>query len=95
MQPNNVQFRLYVAGQGPNSRLAIANLATLCDEHLQGRHEVEVVDVFEHPDRALQDGILLTPQLVILSATPVQSIIGNLSHTQVLLRALHLPSEAL
>ena len=95
MTANSYRFRLYVAGQGPNSRLAIANLTALCDAYLPGRHQVEIVDVFEHPDRALEDGVLLTPQLVILSASPVQMIIGNLSHTEVLLQALQLPREAL
>lgn len=89
-----VRFRLYIAGQGPNSRLAVANLNALCAEYLAGRCEVEVVDVFQHPERALQDGIYLTPQLVILSTSPVQSIIGNLSHTEVLLQALDLPRQS-
>ena len=95
MAPLSVRFRLYVAGQGPNSRLAIANLAALCETYLPGQHQVEIVDVFEHPARALEDGVLLTPQLAILSASPVQMIIGNLSHTEVLLKALDLPREAL
>ncbi len=89
MEPK-VQFRLYIAGQGPNSRLAVANLAALCDTYLVGRYETEIVDVFHHPERALEDGTFLTPQLVILSPLPVQSIIGNLSNTDVLLQALNL-----
>jgi len=90
MMDKPARFRLYIAGQGPNSRLAAANLAALCDKHLAGRHSVETVDVFEHPERALEDGIFLTPQLLILSLTPVQTIIGNLSQPDVLLRTLGL-----
>lgn len=89
MKPE-VHFRLYIAGQSPNSRLAVANLAALCDTYLAGRCETEIVDVFHHPERALEDSIFLTPQLVILSPLPVQSIIGNLSHAEVLLQALNL-----
>lgn len=93
MEPK-VHFRLYIAGQGPNSRLAIDNLATFCALYLIDQCETEIVDVFLHPERALEDGIFLTPQLVILSPLPLQSIIGNLSRTEVLLQALSLPGSA-
>lgn len=89
MEPK-VQFRLYIAGQGPNSRLAVANLASLCETYLVDRCETEIVDVFHHPERALEDGIFLTPQLLIVSPPPSQSIIGNLSRPEVLLQALNL-----
>jgi circadian clock protein KaiB len=84
------KFRLYVAGDGPNSVLAIANLNALCREHLPDRHEIEIVDVFREPKRALADNILLTPMLLQLSPAPGCQIVGTLSHIQVVLHALGL-----
>lgn len=84
------KFRLYVAGDALNSAQAISNLAALCREHLEGRHEIEVVDVFREPNRALADGILLTPTLVKLGPPPIRRIVGTLSQTQPVLQALGL-----
>ena len=80
-------FRLYVAGESPNSLQAVANLHALCREHLLGQHEIEILDVVKHPKRALEDNVLLTPTLVKLSPKPVSRIIGNLSNTQTVLQA--------
>jgi circadian clock protein KaiB len=60
------RFRLYVAGDTQNSAQAVANLVALCQAHLPDRHEIEVVDVFREPKRALADGIFMTPTLVKL-----------------------------
>jgi len=84
------RFRLYVAGDATNSTQAIANLNALCREHLPKRHEIEVVDVFRHPERALHDGIFMTPALVKLSPSPVRNIIGALSNVDTVLLALGL-----
>ncbi len=85
------KFRLYVAGDSPNSTQARANLQTLCATYLPDRHEIEVVDVLCDPKRALADGILLTPTLIKYSPPPIRKIIGNLSQTQTVLTALALP----
>ena len=84
-------FRLYVAGDGPNSSQAISNLNLICREHLPDRHEVEVVDVFREPQRALVDGVLLTPMLMKLSPAPPIKIVGNLSQVGAALQMLGLP----
>ena len=76
-----VEFRLYVVGDLPNSRRAIANLRAYCEENLPGRNRIEVLDVFESPHRALADNIILTPQLVVISAGRVHYIVGDLSET--------------
>ncbi|MEO8755691.1 MAG: circadian clock KaiB family protein [Casimicrobiaceae bacterium] len=87
------KFRLYVAGNAPNSAQAIANLAGLCREHLVDRHDVEIVDVFRHPQRALKDRIFMTPTLVKLAPQPAPKlIVGNLSQKAPLLLALELES---
>ena len=85
------KFRLYVAGDAQNSAQAVANLTALCRAYLQDRHNIEVVNVFKDPKRALTDGIFMTPTLVKLAPTPApQRIVGTLSQTQPLLRALGL-----
>lgn len=83
-----VRFRLYVAGDAQNSARAIANLEVFCRAHLKDRNEIEVVDVFREPGRALADGIFMTPTLVKLSPAPPFRVIGALTHTQPLLDAL-------
>ena len=84
------KFRLYVAGDAQNSAQAVANLTALCRAHLAGRHEIEVVDVFREPKRALADAVFMTPTLVKLAPSPVRTIVGTLSQTQTVLQALGL-----
>lgn len=84
------RFRLYVAGDTPNSALAIANLTAICESQLPGRHVIEVVDVFREPKLALADRILVTPALVKLAPAPVRSIVGTLTDTATVLHALGL-----
>ena len=81
-----IRLRLYVAGHAPNSVRAIANCRAICDEHFPSGHQLEIVDLLEHPERALADGVIVTPTLLKLSPLPVQRVIGSLSDTnQVLL----------
>ena len=84
------KFRLYVAGDSLNSAQAIANLAALCTAHLADRYEIETVDVFREPKRALADGVLMTPTLIRLLPLPTRRIVGTLSQTETLLQALGL-----
>lgn len=88
-------FRLYVAGEAVNSARALANLHALCRAHLQGRHSIEVIDVFREPGRALADGIFMTPTLVRLAPSPMRKIVGTLSDTATLMQALDLPQVAI
>lgn len=84
------RFRLYMADAAPNSALAYANLKELCRAHLPDRHEIEVVDVFKSPKRALADGIFMTPTLVKLAPAPTRRIVGTLSQAESVLQALGL-----
>lgn len=84
----SIKFRLYVADRTPNSVLAMANLAALCRTYLPGRHEIEIVDVLRRPERALADGIFMTPALVKLTPAPIVRVIGTLGRTQATLQAL-------
>lgn len=83
-------FRLYVSGNVPNSLQAIENLTALCETHLPGRHEIEIVDVFLEPARALAESIFMTPTLVSVSPFPGRKIVGNLSQTEPILQILGL-----
>ncbi len=85
-----VVMRLYVAGRAPNSVKAIANLEAICRRHLKDSYKLEIVDVCEHPHRALTDGILVTPSLTKVSPGPASNVIGNLSDTGSVLVALGL-----
>lgn len=84
------KFRLYVADRTPNSALAMANLTALCRTYLPDRHEIEVVDVLRRPERAMADGVFMTPALVKLTPAPIIRLIGTLSRTQATLQALGL-----
>lgn len=81
-------LRLYVADNAPNSVRAMSNLQAIYDEHLAGRRELEVVDVLQEPQRALDDNVLVTPTLVKLSPLPEVKIVGNLSDKARVLSAL-------
>ena len=77
---NRWQLRLYVAGQTPKSIAALANLKRLCETHLAGRYEIEVIDLLKNPRLAAGDQILAIPTLVRKLPTPVKKIIGDLSN---------------
>src|SRR6266566_5630164 len=75
------KLRLYVAGQTPKSIRAFANLEVLCEQHLKGRYQIEVIDLLEHPEMARGDQIVAIPTLVLKLPLAVQRIIGDLSNT--------------
>lgn len=83
-----LRLRLYVAGEAPNSLRARANLRKICDEHFASKYELEVIDVLEHPMRALADGVVVTPMLLKLSPPPTRKIVGDLSDTDHVVRVL-------
>ena len=84
------RMRLYVAGQSPRSTAAISNLRKICDAHLPGRYEVEIVDLMRHPEQAKADQIVAIPTLVKKLPEPVRHIIGDLSATDRVLISLEL-----
>jgi circadian clock protein KaiB len=86
----NYSLRLYVAGQTPKSVLAFSNLKRICEEHLQGRYQIEIVDLLENPQLARGDQILAVPTLVRRLPEPIKKIIGDLSNTERVLVGLDL-----
>jgi circadian clock protein KaiB len=83
-------LRLYVTGMAPRSVIAIANLRELCDRYLRGRCDVEIVDVYRHPERAREAHLIAAPTLVRLLPLPVRRLIGDLSDEQRVLASLSL-----
>jgi len=84
------QLRLYVAGQTPKSLAAFNNLKAICDEHLAGRYQIEVIDLLEHPQLAAGDQIVAIPTLVRKLPEPLRKIVGDLRNTERTLVGLHL-----
>src|SRR6185295_4019082 len=89
-----VLLRLYIAGRAPNSLQAIANLEAICKEHLKDFHRLEIVDVLENPQRAMAEGVLVSPSLAKLAPLPAANVVGNLSDKDKVLAALGLKGEA-
>ena len=87
-------LRLYVAGQTPRSVLALNNLKTICEEHLAGRYEIEVVDLLVDPTLARGDQILALPTLIRRLPPPVKKIIGDLTSAEHVLVGLDLRQRA-
>lgn len=86
-------FRLYVAGESPNSILALSNLKALCQSHYGDGYKIDVVDILLSPERAWAAGVIVTPMLERLSPDPVIQIIGNLNNTKQVLTTLGLSVE--
>ncbi len=76
------ELRLYVAGQTPRSIAAFAHLQRVCEEHLQGRYTIEVIDLLEHPTLAVGDQIIAIPTVVRRLPAPMKKIIGDLSNLE-------------
>ena len=83
-------LRLYVAGQTPKSVLAFTNLKQICEDHLRGHYEIEIIDLLENPQLARGDQILAVPTLVRRLPEPIKKIIGDLSNTERVLVGLDL-----
>jgi len=73
------ELRLYVAGQTAKSITALANLKKYAEEHLQGKYQIEVIDLMQEPQRARADEIIAIPTLVRKLPEPIRKIIGDLS----------------
>jgi circadian clock protein KaiB len=88
-----LELRLYVAGQTPKSLIALKNLKNICEEYLQGRYRLHVIDLVKTPQLAQDDQILAIPTLVRNLPQPIRKIIGDLSDTQRVLVGLDIRPE--
>lgn len=91
--PEQYVLKLYVAGQTPKSLLAFKNLKQICEEYLQGRYVIEVIDLLEKPELAEGDQIIAIPTLIRNLPEPVRKIIGDLSNTEKVLVGLDIVEQ--
>lgn len=92
--PGHYHLRLYVAGQTTKSLRATANLRRVCEEHLAGRYDIELIDLMQNPKLAAGDQILAVPTLVRRLPAPLKRIIGDLSDTDKVLVGLDIRAKA-
>ena len=83
-------LRLYVTGMTPRSTEAFAAIKAICEERLQGRYELEVIDIYQHPQLAIDEQIIAMPTLVKLLPAPLRRLVGDLSNVERVLLGLDL-----
>ena len=88
--PEVWELRLYVAGKTPKSVAAIENLKAICEQHLEGKYQIEIVDLMLHPQLAKGDQIVAIPTLVRKLPQPIRKVIGDLSNVERALVGLQL-----
>lgn len=81
-------LRLYVTGMTPRSTRAVANVRRVCEEHLKGRYDLEVIDIYQQPTLAKEEQIVAAPTLIKKLPLPVRRVIGDLSSTEKVLLGL-------
>jgi circadian clock protein KaiB len=82
------QLRIYVAGETDKSRKAIDNLRKVCEEHLKGKYEIEVIDLLKHPQLAAKDQIFAVPTIIRKLPEPLKKLIGDMSVSEKVLVGL-------
>ncbi len=87
-------LRLYVAGVTPRSANAIRNIKKICEEHLRGRYDLQVIDVYQHPTLAEGEQIIAAPTLIKKLPLPLRRFIGDMSDTEKILVGLDLRPAA-
>ena len=87
-------LRLYVTGMTPRSSMAIRCLRSVCEERLQGRYEMEVIDVYQQPELAQEAQLLAMPTMVKYSPPPARRLVGDMTDTARVLAGLDLPFES-
>jgi circadian clock protein KaiB len=86
-------LRLYVTGLTARSTRAIKFVREVCEQHLAGNYELEIIDVYQAPARLVRDQIVAIPTLVKCAPTPVRFVVGDMSNRQRLLLGLGLPAD--
>ena len=83
-------LRLYVTGMTPRSQRAIESIKAFCEEHLAGRYDLEVIDIYQHPTLAEGEQIIAAPTLIKALPAPLRRLVGDLSNTERILLGLDL-----
>ena len=89
-QEQHYVLRLYVAGTTILSLKALENIKKICEEHLKGRYELEVIDIYQQTELMIAENIVAVPTLIKQLPLPLQKIIGNLSNTEKVLIGLNI-----
>jgi circadian clock protein KaiB len=84
------ELKLYVAGKTPKSLTALKNLKKICEEHLEGKYRIEIIDLLKKPQLAEGDQIFAMPTLVRRVPVPMRKIIGDLSDQEKVLVGLNI-----
>jgi len=88
-------LQLYICGATPRSTRALTNIKQICDEHLSGRYDLQVIDIFQSPDQIAQDDIVAAPTLIKKSPLPVRRFVGDLSDINKVITGLAIRSGGL
>ncbi len=91
--PVSYVLRLFVAGTTARSQTAVTNVRRICDQYLPGRFDLEVIDVYTHPQETREFQIVATPTLVKVTPEPLRRIVGDLSNRDRVLNGLSLVSR--
>lgn len=83
-------FQLYITGHTPRSTQAITNLRALCEEHLRGRYDLEVIDLYQEPARASVGQVIASPTLIKILPKPLMRMVGDLADREHLRLKLNL-----
>jgi circadian clock protein KaiB len=92
--PERLRLCLYLAGNTPASARAVVNTRRFCEEHLEGRYELEIVDISLHPERVREAQLIAAPTLVKKHPLPEQRVIGDMSRTERLVQRFDLARRA-
>ena len=82
------QLRLFIAGQTQRSVRAVRNITRICEQHLRGHYDLEVIDLYQQPEMAVEHQLLAAPTLVRLLPLPLRRMIGDMSNTDQVLAKL-------
>ncbi len=86
-------LRLYVTGMTPKSQLAIKNIKEICEEHLKGRYELDVMDIYQQPELVREAGLVALPTLIKKLPSPLRKLIGDMSDTERVLLGLNIEQK--
>jgi circadian clock protein KaiB len=89
-QTERYVLRLYIAGMTPRSMQSVQNIRTICEEHLHGRYDLEVVDLYQQPILADGEQIIAAPTLIKRLPLPLRRFIGDMSNTERILVGMDL-----
>lgn len=88
LSKQKLKLQLFITGATPNSTRAVANIKAICELHLKGKYELEIVDVYRHKELAIQNQVIAVPMLIRRYPLPERKLIGDLSKTAKVLEAL-------